>query len=178
MTAAGNLVYCSGGVVDVTDPQTPILVGGTNYWAGWDIDIVGDLVYVSGSVSIASDVGDVAIMPTQCSSVVSIEGDPAEPEGSDEILGAALHLSVHPNPFNPQTTVSFTLSQSAWTNVGVYDLTGRQVTELASREFSAGHHTLTWTGRDSAGRAVPSGTYIVWLETEERVESKKVMLVR
>ncbi len=87
-------------------------------------------------------------------------------------------MSPSPNPFNPQTTVAFSLAQPGWTNVRVYDLTGRQVTSLASRLFDAGQHTLSWTGRDSRGGTVPSGTYIVRLETKERVESRKVMLVR
>jgi hypothetical protein len=85
---------------------------------------------------------------------------------------------IHPNPFNPLTTVSFSLPRTTWTDVSVYDLTGREVTTLASKMFNAGEHTLTWKGRDTCARAVPSGTYIVRLETEDRIESRKVMLVR
>jgi enterochelin esterase-like enzyme len=97
---------------------------------------------------------------------------------ASELPAHRIVLSNYPNPFNPQTTVSFWLPHSAWTSVSVYDLTGRQVITLASQQFDAGRQTLTWTGRDSGGCAVPSGTYIVRLETEERVESRKVMLVR
>jgi hypothetical protein len=86
--------------------------------------------------------------------------------------------SVHPNPFNPQTTISFSLERDEWAEVGVYELTGRRVTELASREFTAGNHSLLWNGRDSHGRAMPSGTYVVRLESESGVEARKVLLLR
>ncbi len=62
--------------------------------------------------------------------------------------------------------------------LGVYEVTGRQVTVLASRSFTAASHSLTWNGRDSQGRAMPSGAYIVRLETDSRVEAIKVMLMR
>ena len=84
----------------------------------------------------------------------------------------------YPNPFNPQTTVSLSFARAEWVEIGVYDLTGHRVITLADRQFSAGPHTLTWNGRDDAGRALPSGTYIVRLETESGVEARKVSLIR
>jgi len=70
------------------------------------------------------------------------------------------------------------LKRAEWTEIGIYDLTGRRVTTLADRTFSAGAHTLIWNGSDSQGRALPSGTYLVRLATESRLESRKVMLIR
>ena len=90
----------------------------------------------------------------------------------------ARSLSVHPNPFNPQATISFSRVRDAWASVVVYDLVGRRVVTLASRMFDAGLNTLTWYGRDAAGKAMPSGTYIVRLETDSGVEARKVALVR
>jgi flagellar hook assembly protein FlgD len=49
---------------------------------------------------------------------------------------------------------------------------------LADGLLNGGTHTLTWNGRDSQGHAMPSGTYIVRLETESGVEARKVMLLR
>jgi hypothetical protein len=98
--------------------------------------------------------------------------------GADDVLATGRLASIYPNPFNPHTTISFSMRRSCWADVSVYDLSGRRVADLASKDFAAGAHTLAWNGRDKHGRAVSSGPYIVRLEAEGRVASKKVMLVR
>jgi len=89
-----------------------------------------------------------------------------------ELLGNA------PNPFNPQTTITFALHTQQRAEIAVYDLTGRLLGVLADRSYGAGEHSIVWSGQDAMGRAVPSGTYVVRLETESGVETGKVMLVR
>ncbi len=83
-----------------------------------------------------------------------------------------------PNPFNPATEIAFELDREQDVRLDVYDLAGRRVTTLAAERFAAGHHTVTWRGRDQSGQAVPSGAYLVRLVTERAVRSQKVMLAR
>jgi hypothetical protein len=109
---------------------------------------------------------------------VNIEGDSPGSETDEEVPVVELSLAVHPNPFNPQTTITFSLERDEWAKIGVYELTGRRVVVLADRILPADAHTLTWNGRDSQGRAMPSGTYVVHLETDSGVEARKVMLIR
>jgi hypothetical protein len=161
-TSQGILVF------DIADPQNPRIIGNSVMGGFSDVVAFGERIYACGAYGLHT-------LPLQCG-VVGVGDDTGHLDRNTPIAG--LSLDIFPNPFNPQTTVSFSLPQAGWTEVGVYDLNGRQVTTLASRQFDAGHHTINWTGRDSGGRAVPSGTYIVRLETEDRVESKKVMLVR
>ena len=89
-----------------------------------------------------------------------------------------LWVTAYPNPFNPQTTISFSLERNERASVAVYELTGKRVMALADRRFVAGTHWLTWNGRDAQGRALPSGTYLVRLETESAVRAQKLMLIR
>jgi hypothetical protein len=97
----------------------------------------------------------------------------------DQGIPAAFRLvGNHPNPFNPRTTISFGLDRGGWARMGIYDLAGRRVTVLTERTFSAGEHDLVWDGTDDAGHALPSGTYIVRLETLGGVQAGKVMLIR
>ena len=84
----------------------------------------------------------------------------------------------HPNPFNPQTTISFSLERAERAKIGVYDLGGHLLKILADRTYEAGNHSIVWNGKDAAGRAMPSGTYIVRIEAEQGVHARKVMLVR
>jgi len=85
---------------------------------------------------------------------------------------------AHPNPFNPGTTVSFTLARAGRVDLAVYDTTGRRVAVLAGRSFMAGEHEVSWDGQDDRGRAAASGAYLVRLETEMGAQSAKIVLVR
>ncbi len=87
-------------------------------------------------------------------------------------------LGAYPNPFNPMTTVKFNLDSSQNVKLSVYDMSGRLVRELANQHYSAGEHSVVWQGRDSAGRAMSSGNYILHMITKQGVETSKMSLVR
>ena len=55
---------------------------------------------------------------------------------------------------------------------------GRLVKVLSDRVYQMGNHTEQWDGQDFSGRPSPTGTYLVRMETGDRVEARKVMLVR
>jgi len=105
--------------------------------------------------------------------------EPWEPDpGQDHQRTPTVRVINYPNPFNPQTTISFSLGRSEWAKIGVYDLGGRLLSVLADRTYDAGHHTIVWYGNDAMGRVLPSGSYVVRLETESAVETQKVSLIR
>ncbi len=88
-------------------------------------------------------------------------------------------LENYPNPFNPVTTISYQLSESARINLRVYDLAGRLVRDLANGlQQSAGVHQFNWQGYNDAGQSVPSGTYIYRLEAGNQSESRLLMLLK
>lgn len=84
----------------------------------------------------------------------------------------------YPNPFNPSTSIEFDIDQDQRVRVLVYDMSGRQIAILADQLYAAGAHHAQWDGRDSAGLAVSSGTYLVRFLSGEVVQSRKIMLVR
>jgi hypothetical protein len=78
------------------------------------------------------------------------------------IFNAVESVSVIPNPFNPSTTVRFTVLQAMPVDVAVYSVDGKQVRELArDRFYSAGEQTLRWNGTNDQGHPVASGVYLV-----------------
>jgi len=87
-------------------------------------------------------------------------------------------LGAHPNPFNPQTDIVFSLHRAQRVNLAVYDVTGRLVRQLADELFAPGEQRVPWLGRNEAGREVASGVYFVRFEADGRVESDKLFLVR
>jgi hypothetical protein len=93
--------------------------------------------------------------------------------------GASCHLEpVWPNPFNPATSVAFSVPQEQRVQIDIYSPDGRLVCRLCDRTVEPGRHVLSWAGTDARGRALPSGVYLVRLATEGAVASQKVTLMR
>jgi hypothetical protein len=87
-------------------------------------------------------------------------------------------VGVHPNPFNPQTRITFDLAAATRTCLAVYDLHGALVRRLVDGEFAAGRHAVTWDGRDDAGQAVASGVYMARLEAGTVRQMRKMVLLK
>jgi PKD repeat protein len=95
---------------------------------------------------------------------------------SDEIAAAPRGFRLGqnvPNPFNPRTSIEFSLPGEEHVRLAVYDLRGRQVALLADRVYSAGTHKVEWAPRDMA-----SGVYFYRFEAGRFVETKRMSLVQ
>lgn len=95
-----------------------------------------------------------------------------------DLAAAALSLRVHPNPFNPMTTLSFRLEAPGRGELTVHDLRGRVVQTLATGEFNAGPNTVAWTGVDDRGQSMPSGIYLARLTVGDQTVHQRMTLVR
>jgi hypothetical protein len=95
-----------------------------------------------------------------------------------EVASALSEINLFPNPFNPQTIISFRITRVESVRISVYDLTGRRIVVLADRDFEPGRHSVRWDGRDGFGRSVPAGAYLVRLESSRSVATHKVVLAR
>lgn len=79
----------------------------------------------------------------------------------------------YPNPFNPSTTFEFSLPVTAFVTLTVYDMLGREAATVASRDFSAGVHKISWNAS-----SLPSGMYVYRMRAGDFVAQKKLMLVK
>jgi flagellar hook assembly protein FlgD len=91
---------------------------------------------------------------------------------------SALHSRVRPNPINPSTVVTFTLSQPGKVRVLIYDLQGRLVKTLLDEKRSAGDQTVTWNGSNSRSNTVPSGVYFVRIQAPQGEEVQRVTVLK
>ncbi len=82
-----------------------------------------------------------------------------------------------PNPFNPETTIPYTLERGGKVRLGIYNSLGETVTVFEGTQH-AGSHFFRWNGLDSRGNPVRSGLYVYRLETDGQSLSGKMMLVR
>ena len=84
-----------------------------------------------------------------------------------------------PNPFNPETTIRFDLSEAAQVTLTVYDATGQTVRTLVDGEhLSAGTFSRVWDGLNRNGQAVGSGVYFYEIRAGSFNSMKKMTLVR
>ena len=84
----------------------------------------------------------------------------------------------YPNPFNPATTITFSLPSHGCVNLDVYNTAGQKVHELVSDSRAPGIHSVVWDGRDESGLPVSSGVYIARLRMGDFMASRMIMLVK
>lgn len=87
-------------------------------------------------------------------------------------------LETRPNPFGPTTAVSFSLRSPGSAVLSVYDTGGRRVATLVDGERSSGVHSVSWNGMDDHGARLPSGLYLLRLETSDGVATSRVSMIR
>jgi len=92
--------------------------------------------------------------------------------------GDGFSIEVLPNPFNPSTTIHYTVPNPSSVEVFVYNLQGHLIRTLHTGLQGAGIHRATWNGKDQNGLEVSSGTYIVRLKAGDRILTKKLALIR
>ncbi len=95
-----------------------------------------------------------------------------------QIAGALVLAQNHPNPFNPQTVITFSLPRAQDATLRIYDISGRLVRSLVQGAQTAGMHEVTWKGRDDSGSSVASGMYFFRLVTEEGSLVRKMTLLK
>mgnify|MGYP000430150990 CR=1 FL=1 len=79
----------------------------------------------------------------------------------------------YPNPFNPATTIAFDLPESQTVQISVHDMLGRQVAVLTNGRFHAGTHHIVWDAS-----SLSSGVYFLRMETESKIQSMKMLLLK
>ncbi|MCF7810467.1 T9SS type A sorting domain-containing protein [bacterium] len=82
-------------------------------------------------------------------------------------------MQNHPNPFNPTTNIDFALKTAGMVNFGVYDINGRQVSEVVNGQMSAGYHTVEF---DAAG--LPAGIYVYRITAGDFTSVRKMALIK
>jgi hypothetical protein len=102
----------------------------------------------------------------EASSFTGVEQDQTRP------LEFALGQNF-PNPFNPSTSISYSVAQTGWVSLKIFDMLGREVATLANEEKSPGTHKLTWNGSNT-----PSGAYFYKLIAGGKTETRKMQLIK
>jgi hypothetical protein len=97
------------------------------------------------------------------------------------LLPTGFELANFPNPFNPETNITFSLPQSARVSLTIYNALGQEVARLVdSEQYIAGTHKTLWNGTNQAGEYLSSGVYFYRLQTSDGAVNmtKKMLLMK
>jgi YVTN family beta-propeller protein len=83
-----------------------------------------------------------------------------------------------PNPFNPTTTIVFSLPEKGHVNLSIYNVEGKLINTLVDETHTAGAKKVTWNGTDARGGKVSSGVYFYRLRMGKRVLTRKLIMLR
>ena len=98
-----------------------------------------------------------------------------------EIVEQVVRFDLHeayPNPFNPTTTLSFDLPESALVRLDIYNVKGQLVRSLVREDLPKGTHSVIWNGLDNSNRPVSSGVYFYKLNAGTKTLTRKMMLMK
>ena len=123
-------------------------------------------------------VSEEAFQQTRTELLNDLFGKP-DNESNESIPDNIMLYSNFPNPFNPQTTISFALPEESKVELTIYNIKGQKVRSLVSEEMNRGIHRKLWNGKDSYDKEVSSGVYFYKLNVNGKTNAiKKCLLVK
>ena len=189
----------NGSVIDTTDPDNPVIIhtlslprygnwGGSydghgHYMLnGYDRAFVLDsdylpLGYLNGSKlwfyqpGCFLNPGPAGVVKARIDAIVS---------NDDHLHECILPGSIrnYPNPFNPKTTIEFTVPNDGKVLMTIYNIRGQKVKELLNKQMLAGKLAVSWDGTDAGGRSVGSGLYFALIKQKNTSQIHKMLLMK
>jgi Peptidase family C25/Propeptide_C25/Peptidase family C25, C terminal ig-like domain/FlgD Ig-like domain len=102
--------------------------------------------------------------------------------GNNETDGGIVEMNIlhgnYPNPFNPETTISYEMSEAGQVALEIFNIKGQKLIILVNESQSAGLHNIVWDGKDSSGASAGSGVYLYRLHFGDKVATRKMMLMK
>lgn len=146
--------------VDSTYLDHDIMLGNIYYYRIVAVDSAGNCSAFSEPVEILADITSGG-------------------EAQEDMLPAIVELKQnHPNPFNPMTTLTYTVAQQAFISLAIYDGRGRKIRTLVQEEKSPGLYTVVWDARDEVHNVVRTGIYFARLVYGSSQEIRRLIFTK
>ena len=97
---------------------------------------------------------------------------------NNSIFPVTILYKNYPNPFNPQTNLSFTLATSGRATLKIYNQKGQLVKTIVDNDLAKGDYRYVWNGKDNNGHPVASGVYLFRLKSGSYSSTKKMVLMK
>ena len=97
---------------------------------------------------------------------------------TDNIINSSNFSAInYPNPFNPSTTINFSIPKESNVELSIFNIKGQKVKNLVTNNFEKGNHSVVWLGKDESGKHVSSGVYLYKLNVNGKTEAVKKCLL-
>ena len=130
----------------------------------------GDYIYC-GTTDRGSLFPELVLLRVNADGLVSIEEETLSPCKDIKLIN-------YPNPFNPKTTIEYSIPQDSKVELKIYNIKGQKVRILVNELLPAGEHSAIWNGKDSNGNRVSSGIYFYKLEAGDFQKVRKMILLK
>ncbi|MDA3812760.1 MAG: T9SS type A sorting domain-containing protein [Candidatus Cloacimonetes bacterium] len=105
--------------------------------------------------------------------------DPVDIENDVNIKIQDFNMIAYPNPFNPETTISFSIPEDSNVELTIFNIRGQMVKTLVNSNLDKGNHSIIWNGDNESIEPVSSGVYFYKLIVNGKSESvKKCLLLK
>ena len=84
----------------------------------------------------------------------------------------------YPNPFNPTTTISFSLKEAGFVSINIFNMKGQLVKTLVNENLDAAYHNVVWNGKDNRNKTASSGIYFYKMRSSNYTSTKKMILMK
>lgn len=140
-----------------------------DYFIGFAPTAIG---VVNGYLVITSD------DPLALETLIPLSGEGRPVSNQDQVTPLVTELKGNfPNPFNPTTTIAFSLKERSFVTIEIYNVLGQKVKTLVRENLDAGNHTIHWHGKDDNGSSVGSGVYFYKMSDGGKYTSTKKMIL-
>jgi PelA/Pel-15E family pectate lyase len=106
------------------------------------------------------------------------QADPVSVTGETRKRPVDLSIVNNPNPFNPSTSITYTIPEMAQTEIVVFDVMGQRIVTLYTGMIAAGIHTVVWDGHDASDHRVASGVYLCRVRSGDKTAVRRMVLAR
>ncbi len=170
LNQAGEPQWQQGGIVicdafhDQVEPEIQV-IDAENFVIGWKDNRAGEY-------------GENTIIYTSIYTQKIYVGPTFTPDDILNAITTKLHQN-HPNPFNPTTTIEFSIQNDSQIEICIYNIKGQKIKTLAHNDFTKGSHSIIWNGKDMNKNSVSSGIYFYKLIVSGKTEAvNKCLLMK
>jgi len=117
-------------------------------------------------------VGETNTLELEVEITTSVEGDEAVIPLTTRLQGN------YPNPFNPETTISYSIEQEGMATIEIYNINGQLVRTLVRSHHTPGEYSVIWTGEDNQDRKLRSGVYLYRMKSGKYISTKKMLILK
>jgi len=100
-------------------------------------------------------------------------------KADDNTISSNPKIANYPNPFNPSTTIKFSIQEESEIDFSIYNIKGQKIRSLLSDQIEAGEHSIVWNGDDKNNNPVSSGIYYYKLDVNGKTKAvRKCLLLK